>query len=149
MFNRRMQFAHFFRRAVGRVSRICDLASKGEVKLRTLKILFVLILTTVGTLTACLGSSQNLFAKHVPESPPDSQSELLRSFAELDPIDSHTHVYDDNFTFNALLKGLNLHILSIAVIDDRYQRSPTYSIYFRLKPQLHDMLGLEPVMKFG
>ena len=54
----------------------------------------------------------------------------------MNPIDSHTHVYKNDPAFNAFLKRLNLHIVDIAVIDDRdpFARA--------LEPQLHDILEI-------
>jgi predicted TIM-barrel fold metal-dependent hydrolase len=42
----------------------------------------------------------------------------LRQFAGLQPIDSHTHVFEKSPAFYAMLKKLNLHILDIRVDDD-------------------------------
>jgi predicted TIM-barrel fold metal-dependent hydrolase len=45
-------------------------------------------------------------------------SQELRQFAALDPIDTHTHVYQSTPEFYAMLKRLNLHILDIMLDDD-------------------------------
>ncbi len=42
-------------------------------------------------------------------------SQELPQFAALDPIDTHTHVYQSNPEFYAMLKKLNLHILDITL----------------------------------
>ena len=65
-----------------------------------------------------------------------SLNTLLSSFAAVDPIDAHVHVYTDDFRLNTFLKQYNLHFLDIAVIDDR---DPFYKA---LQPQLHNALLL-------
>jgi len=42
----------------------------------------------------------------------------LRKFAALEPIDTHTHVFQGAPAFFALLQRLNLHIVDICVVDD-------------------------------
>jgi predicted TIM-barrel fold metal-dependent hydrolase/DNA-directed RNA polymerase subunit H (RpoH/RPB5) len=44
---------------------------------------------------------------------------FLKAFAEMNPIDAHTHLYKDDPAFGALIERLNLRILDICVIDDR------------------------------
>ncbi len=132
MFNQEIPLARFLKITVERVSRIGDLANNRGVKLRMLKMLLVLILITIGTSAA----SMNFVANGASVPPNDSQSRLLSDFAKMDPIDSHTHVYKDDSTFNAFLKSLNLHIVDIAVMDDRYP------FPHGLESHLHDMLGV-------
>jgi predicted TIM-barrel fold metal-dependent hydrolase len=45
--------------------------------------------------------------------------EALESFAKLNPIDAHVHVYKDDPAFAALLKRLRLGVLNVCVIDNR------------------------------
>lgn len=83
----------------------------------------VVILTTIAAITvasACFGIAPILSAKQVSSPQADSQTELLRNFARIDPIDSHTHVYQDSPALNAFLNELNLHLVDIAYSDDRY-----------------------------
>ena len=73
-----------------------------------------------------------------PSASPKSSSAntLLVSFAAVDPIDAHVHVYTDDLRVNAFLKQYNLHFVDIAVVDDR---DPFYKA---LEPQLQDVLAL-------
>jgi predicted TIM-barrel fold metal-dependent hydrolase len=102
--------------------------------MKTRKLLLPTILVT-STFAFGWVSSPNSLSK---QAPPSSSSErtLLRGFAAIDPIDSHTHVYRNDPAFNALLKRLNLHIVDIAVIDDR---DP---FFHAIEPQLHDILEI-------
>lgn len=61
---------------------------------------------------------------------------LLSSFAAVDPIDAHVHVYNTSPSVSAFLKQYNLHFLDILVIDDR---DPFYR---SLEPQLRDAMRL-------
>jgi Amidohydrolase len=65
-----------------------------------------------------------------------SENTLLASFAAVDPIDAHVHVYSDDHRVNAFVKQYNLHFVDIAVVDDR---DPFYKA---LEPQLQDILAL-------
>jgi hypothetical protein len=47
------------------------------------------------------------------------ESAVLKSFAEIQPIDVHTHIYKDDPELNALIGRLNLRAVNICVIDDR------------------------------
>jgi predicted TIM-barrel fold metal-dependent hydrolase len=73
-----------------------------------------------------------------PSASPKSSSPntLLVSFAAVDPIDAHVHVYTDDLRVSAFLKQYNLHFVDIAVVDDR---DPFYKA---LEPQLQDVLAL-------
>jgi hypothetical protein len=42
-------------------------------------------------------------------------AEELRKFQQLDPVDTHVHIYQTNPAFLALLERLNLHVLNIIV----------------------------------
>lgn len=61
----------------------------------------------------------------------------LQRLARLNPIDAHAHVYRSDPAFLDLLKRLNLRLLNICVIDDRYpdfralepQRSQVLSVF--------------------
>jgi predicted TIM-barrel fold metal-dependent hydrolase len=52
-----------------------------------------------------------------PVSGPFTAQELLQ-FAALDPIDTHTHAFQDAPALYAMLKRLNLHTLDITLVDD-------------------------------
>src|SRR5665213_3402495 len=56
-------------------------------------------------------------AASAPASGPFTNREL-QEFAALDPVDTHTHVFQSNPAFYALLKKLNLHILDIMLVTD-------------------------------
>jgi predicted TIM-barrel fold metal-dependent hydrolase len=73
-----------------------------------------------------------------PSAQPKSSSSntLLASFAAVDPIDAHVHVYTDDLRVDTFLKQYNLHFVDIAVVDDR---DPFYKA---LEPQLQDVLAL-------
>ena len=57
-----------------------------------------------------------------PVTGPFSDQEL-QQFTALDPIDTHTHVYQRAPELVNLLERLNLHILNIVVARDRDQKS--------------------------
>ncbi len=103
--------------------------------MKILKTLLPTILATAA-FSACWGSSSKPVSKPASAYLSVSESTPLRNFAAMDPIDSHTHVYKNDPAFNALLKRLNLHIVDIAVIDDRDPFSRA------LEPQLHDILEI-------
>jgi predicted TIM-barrel fold metal-dependent hydrolase len=54
-----------------------------------------------------------------PGSAASDENALLKGFAEIQPIDAHTHIYKDDPELNALIERLNLRTLNICVIDDR------------------------------
>lgn len=55
----------------------------------------------------------------------------LKQFTALDPIDTHTHVYQSAPAFTAMLRALNLHIVDILVAD------PTDTASHRTFNELH------------
>jgi predicted TIM-barrel fold metal-dependent hydrolase len=56
-----------------------------------------------------------------PQSEPaaSDESDLLKDFAQIAPIDVHTHIYKDDPELNGLIERLNLRAVNICVIDDR------------------------------
>jgi predicted TIM-barrel fold metal-dependent hydrolase len=62
------------------------------------------------------------------------QAALLRSFAEIRPIDAHIHIYKNDPELNALIDRLKLRAVNICVIDDR---DPDYK---GLEPQRSQVL---------
>ncbi|MEO6966535.1 MAG: hypothetical protein ABI076_11675, partial [Acidobacteriaceae bacterium] len=52
-------------------------------------------------LSASVILSRSLTAQQKAGTPGNSQNILLQNFAKVDPIDSHTHVYQDNAAFNS------------------------------------------------
>ena len=88
------------------------------------------------TLFTWMGLSQSLTARQKFVKPDNTQEMLLLGFAKIDPIDSHTHVYQENHEFNAFLSRFNLHIIDIAVSDDRYPFTR------QVKPEINNILGV-------
>lgn len=105
------------------------------MKSQTYKALWVAMALAV-TMSTWMGLSQSLTARQASATLDNNQDMLLQGFAKIDPIDSHTHVYQDNPEFNAFLKRLNLHIMDIAVSDDRYPLTR------QVKPEINDILGV-------
>jgi len=58
----------------------------------------------------------------------------LRAFTALEPIDTHTHVFQVALVFDAMLQKLHMHILDICVVDDHGKPPRT------LHPQLEQAL---------
>jgi hypothetical protein len=65
-----------------------------------------------------------------------STAEALKSFAAMQPIDVHVHVFKTDPAFQSLLERLHLKLLNILVMDD------TLSYRKELKPQVADALDL-------
>ncbi len=57
-----------------------------------------------------------------PVSGPFSPEEIHK-FSELDPIDTHVHIYQNDAAFLALLQRLNVHVLNIVVAHTPDQRA--------------------------
>lgn len=49
----------------------------------------------------------------------------LKHFATLDPIDTHTHVFENDPAFHAMLNRLHLHLVDICVFTDQEPTFPT------------------------
>ncbi len=60
-----------------------------------------------------------LAADQPSESAASDQRILLKDFARIEPIDTHTHIYKDDPELNRLIQDLNLRAVNICVIDDR------------------------------
>lgn len=67
---------------------------------------------------------------------PASDEQVLKSFAALQPIDAHVHVFKTDPAFQAMLERLHLTLLNILVVDD------TVSHRKQLKPQIDDAFVL-------
>ena len=61
---------------------------------------------------------------------------VLKSFADVHPIDVHVHVFKTDPAFQAMLEKLNLKLLDILVMDD------TLPYRKELQPQIDDALKL-------
>jgi hypothetical protein len=72
--------------------------------------------------------------------PASDESALLKTFAEIQPIDVHTHIYKDDRELSALIKRLNLRAVNICVVDDR---DPDFNA---LKPQRTEVLKSAEVL---
>jgi predicted TIM-barrel fold metal-dependent hydrolase len=76
------------------------------------------LLVLVMAATACkTQQTKRPVASSQPVTGPFSATEL-ESFTALEPIDSHTHVYQNNPAFYAMLQRLHMRILDICVDDD-------------------------------
>jgi hypothetical protein len=73
-----------------------------------------------------------------PASSPEraSNEKALQSFAALQPIDAHVHVFKTDPAFQAMLERLHLTLLNILVVDD------TLPYRKQWKPQVDDALAL-------
>jgi hypothetical protein len=91
-------------------------------------------LAVSAALTAAI-ISQRSFAAPAP-SEHTSTEQALKSFAALDPIDVHVHVFKTDPAFQALLERLHLKLLNILVVDD------TLSYRKQLAPQVDDAVAL-------
>jgi predicted TIM-barrel fold metal-dependent hydrolase len=78
----------------------------------------------------------NQFAAQQPRPAAGSLSKELPTFAKLNPIDAHAHVFKQDPAFSALLNRLRMGILNICVIDDR---DPDYK---GLEPQRSQALAV-------
>lgn len=97
------------------------------------KFLFAIILTAT-TVIAGVKLSSILLTPHISGRAANEESALLRGFADIQPIDEHTHIYKDDPELNGLIKLLNLQAVNICVIDDR---DPDFK---ELEPQRTEVL---------
>jgi hypothetical protein len=85
-------------------------------------------------LTVAILSQRSLAASAPTER--TSSEQTLKSFAALEPIDVHVHVFKTDPAFQALLERLHLRLLNILVVDD------TLSYRKQLAPQVDDAVAL-------
>ena len=70
---------------------------------------------------------------HLAAAPPSTSDEqALKSFAALQPIDVHVHVFKTDPAFQAMIEKLNLKLINILVMDD------TMPSRKQLRPQIED-----------
>lgn len=86
-----------------------------------LRLGIVCLLITAGSLPRLLSNSAPARSqKNAPES-----SNELSQFTALEPVDTHTHVFKNDPTFQAMLKRLHLHLVDICVFTDKEPAFPT------------------------
>jgi predicted TIM-barrel fold metal-dependent hydrolase len=82
---------------------------------------------SIGILVLCLSGAWLLHRRaHRPHNRPLALSgEQLTEFTSLDPIDAHTHIFQTDPAFVAMLGRLHMHVLDILYVDDTdtYQAS--------------------------
>src|SRR5215472_5384303 len=98
-----------------------------------MKRLSVFVLITMLTAMTASGQKPQHPTSHQPAGTGFSPEEL-RAFATLEPIDTHTHVFQVAPVFDAMLQKLHMHILDILVVDDHGEPPRT------LEPQLDEAL---------
>jgi hypothetical protein len=86
--------------------------------LKTSRFSFVTIFITTIIVAGAKLASVPLAAQQSKPAASD-ESALLKDFAQIQPIDAHTHIYKDDPELNALIERLNLRAVNICVIDDR------------------------------
>ena len=90
--------------------------------------------------TLSLAFAGAFIVQRVLAAPASSEAGLteqaLKSFAVLDPIDVHVHVFKTDPAFQAVLERLHLKLVNILVMDD------TLSYRKQLQPQIGDALAL-------
>jgi len=97
------------------------------------------LLRTIGPLLVTIAAGVFSPAQTGSASPPPGPSEYdlaLKSFAAIQPIDAHVHVFKTDPAFQSLLERLNLKLLNILVMDD------TLPYRKELKPQIEDAQAL-------
>ncbi|MGI8959587.1 MAG: amidohydrolase family protein [Bryobacteraceae bacterium] len=81
--------------------------------------LFLVTILVTTAMVAGVKLSSVLLSPRKSRLAASEEAALLKSFAEIQPIDVHTHIYKDDPELNALIKRLNLRAVNICVIDDR------------------------------
>jgi len=97
------------------------------------RLVFSLLLALSVMLTGWL--YQRSFASPLPPGQ-TSTEQALQSFAAMQPIDVHVHVFKTGPEFQAMLERLHLKLLNILVMDD------TLLYRKQLEPQINDALAL-------
>lgn len=90
-------------------------------KVKALRVarLFPLAVLIAAAILVGAKSSSALMKALQPGPANSDESGLLESFAKIEPIDVHTHIYKDDPELNALIQRLDLRTVNICVIDDR------------------------------
>jgi predicted TIM-barrel fold metal-dependent hydrolase len=101
---------------------------RGNLKRVLLPVLLVAGMTAAGFAIGRI-LAEPLFAAAVPEASLNSDSDALRAFATMDPIDTHVHAFKTDPAFTDLMARLQLHVLDICVAD-------THGIYSKLAIEL-------------
>jgi Amidohydrolase len=65
----------------------------------------------------------------------------MKGFAAISPIDAHAHVFDESPALNAFLLRYDLHLLDIAVLDDRDPDPLSNDLQFQLREARKVLLG--------
>lgn len=103
--------------------------------------LAVMLLAALATIISCTRQNANVSR---PASSANTTSQPARQFTEdelkafssLEPVDTHTHVFRDDPSFQALLSRLHLHIVDILLVND-------HDDYLKdLHPALDDVLTI-------
>lgn len=76
----------------------------------------------LGGLIGLQGSRFVVHADGKGEPAQQVQAEALKGFAALQPIDTHTHVFQASPALKAMLQQLHLHIVDICVVDNHSKR---------------------------
>src|SRR5450432_3342812 len=82
---------------------------------------------SIGLLVLCLSGAWlvHRHARRVHSQPLALSGERLAEFTSLEPIDAHTHIFQTDPAFVAMLERLHVHVLDILYVDDTdaYQAS--------------------------
>ncbi len=105
--------------------------------MRKLAILLLAALATISCTRQNANVSQPVASANTTSQPARRFTEdELKAFSSLEPVDTHTHVFRDDPSFQALLSRLHLHIVDILYVND-------HDGYLKdLHPALEDVLAI-------